>query len=60
MEASYGIGVQNRYALFLEDGEEDSVDPYSLMNASGIGPVDHQSGGDSLKKVSTPSSSSAT
>lgn len=60
MEASYGIGVQNRYALFLEDGEDDIVDPYSLMNVPGIA-VDHQSGnsGDSMKKVSTTTSSSA-
>ena len=30
MEAAYGIGVQNRYALFLdEDG--DSPDPYALL-----------------------------
>lgn len=64
MEASYGIGVHNRYALFLEDGEDDSVDPYSLMNASGIGggggvAIDHQTGGDSLKKGSTTTSATA-
>ncbi|KAI7694003.1 hypothetical protein SSS_10269 [Sarcoptes scabiei] len=29
MEAAYGIGVRNRYALFLED---DSSDPFTLMN----------------------------
>lgn len=31
MEAAYGIGVQNRYALFLDD-EDDSSDPYALLN----------------------------
>lgn len=31
MEAAYGIGVQNRYALFLE---EDDVDPYAVLSTS--------------------------
>ena len=26
----YGIGVQNRYALFL-DGEDDAADPYAVL-----------------------------
>ena len=29
MESSYGIGVANRYALFLD--EEDASDPYALL-----------------------------
>ena len=34
METAYGIGVQNRYALFLAD-EDDTSDPYALLtNAS--------------------------
>lgn len=38
MEAAYGIGVQNRYALFLE---EDDVDPYAVLSAPASANVGH-------------------
>lgn len=36
MESAYGIGVQNRYALFLDEDDDSTADPYALLtNADG-------------------------
>ena len=31
MESAYGIGVHNRYALFLDEDDGDALDPYALL-----------------------------